>query len=382
MMGTRRTDGEGSYGRTSDGRFSFTRQVTLPDGRQKRVKGEGKSRTLARQRCERRIAALVAPPAPPPPSPKTVGEQVEYWMDVTHRHGRATTVRAYRQCIKNLITPALGQLRLVEMKPSHVKRWLTDLDGTGRSASYIGMAYKLVKAALDLAVQDELLARNPLMGVRPPRLPRTSGKTLTVEQARRLLAAARGHRLELAMRLMLGLGLRRGEVAGLRWQDIDLELGTLTICGSATYTPETGTIYGGAKTPESERTILLPEQLLTAIREHQARQADERAAMRWGATMYVFTAVTSGSLINPTIIYAAFRMIAREIGLEGFRLHDLRHSAATFLLAEGTKIKRVQAILGHASATTTMNVYAHLLAGDDSEALERLQKRLENEEPC
>ena len=380
-MGTRRTDGEGSYGRTSDGRFSFTRQVTLPDGRQKRVKGEGKSRTLARQRCERRIAALVAPPAPPPPSPKTVGEQVEYWMATNHSHGRATTVQTYRQCIKNLM-PALGSLRLVTMKPSHVKRWLTDLEGMGRAASYIGMAYKLVKASLDLAVQDELLPRNPLMGVRPPRLPRTSGKTLTVEQARRLLAAARGHRLELAMRLMLGLGLRRGEVAGLRWQDIDLELGTLTICGSATYTRETGVIYGGTKTPESQRTIQLPEQLLTAIRAHQARQTDERAAMRWGATIYVFTAVTSGSLINPLVIYIAFRTIAATAGLVGFTPHDLRHSAATFLLAEGTKIQRVQAILGHASATTTMNVYAHLLTGDDSDALERLQKRLADEEPC
>ncbi len=382
MMGTRRTDGEGSYGRTSDGRFSFTRQVTLPDGRQKRVKGEGKSRTLARQRCERRIAALVAPPAPPPPSPKTVGEQVAYWLDVTHRHGRATTVKTYRWVIDHLITPALGDERLITVKSSHLKRWIADMEHAGRAARTIGLARMIVRAALELAVQDELLPRNPMTGVRAPKIPRSVGKSLTIVQAQQLLAVARSHRLGLAIRLILGLGLRRGEAAGLRWQDIDLQAGTLAIAGALSYTPETGVVYGATKTPEGTRRIQLPDHLVRGIREHQVQQGEDRAAMGWGATDYLFTSVANGGMLKPDRIYAAFRTIAKEVGLEGFRLHDLRHSAATFLLAEGVKIKRVQAILGHASAATTMDIYAHLLEGDDSDALERLQKRLENEEPC
>lgn len=381
MMGTRRTDGEGSYGRTSDGRFSFTRQVTLPDGRQKRVKGEGKSRTLARQRCERRIAALVAPPAPPPPSPKTVGEQVEYWMETVHRNGRATTNRTYRWVIDTMIVPGLGSRRLIELKTSHVKRWVADLEYTGKAAKTISMARTLLKSAFDLAVQDELILRNPVVGVKVPRVRRSSGKALSVVQARQLLDAAVGDRLELAIRLALGLGLRRGEVCGLRWADIDQDAGTLTVNGSTTYTPETGLVYGPTKTHESQRTIPLTAPLLEALRWHQTRQHDERAAMGWGATDYLFTAPSTGAMLHPSRLYAAFKAIAQTVGLGDFRLHDLRHSAASFLLAEGVKIKRVQAILGHATALTTMDIYAHVLDGDDSDALDRVQRRLDGE-PC
>ena len=375
-MGTRRTDGEGSYGRTSDGRHTFTRQIRLPDGALKRIKGEGKSRTLARQRCERRIAALLAPPSPPPPSPKTLGEQIAYWLEVSHGHGRATTLQTYRQTMKHSILPALGHRRLVDLKASQFKKWLGDLEGKGLAASTIGMAYMLVKAALELAVQDELLPRNPILGVKAPKLPRSTGKSLTVEQAQRLLASAHGHRLELAIRLMLGLGLRRGEVTGLHWRDIDHDAGTLHIRGAVSYTPETGVVYGATKTPEAKRSFQLPAYLITAIREHQERQAEERAAMGWKPTPYVFTSVKSGGIMNPVLVYSAFQRIAATAGLAGFSPHDLRHSAATFLLAEGVKIKRVQSILGHASAATTMDIYAHLLEGDDSDALERLQQRL------
>ena len=235
-MGTRRTDGEGSYGRTSDGRFSFTRQVTLPNGRQKRVKGEGKSRTLARQRCERRIAALVAPPAPPPPSPKTVGAQVEYWLDVNHRHRRPNTLQTYRWIIAHLIQPYLGDRRIVDLKSSQLQQWRSELEGADWAANTIIKARMIVRAALELAVQDEILLRNPITGVKAPKRPRSIGKSLSIEQAQRLLAAACGHRLELAIRLMVGLGLRRGEVAGLRWQDIDLVAGNLSVCGTMIYT--------------------------------------------------------------------------------------------------------------------------------------------------
>ena len=264
-MGTRRTDGEGSYGRTSDGRHTFTRQIRLPDGALKRVKGEGKSRTLARQRCERRIAALLAPPAPPQPSPLTVGEQIAYWLDTVHRNGRATTNRTYRWVIDHLVTPTLGGQRLVALKSSHLKRWIADMEHAGRAARTIGLARMIVKAALDLAVQDELIVRNPVVGVKVPRVRRSIGKALTGEQAQRLLASAHGHRLELAIRLMLGLGLRRGEVTGLHWRDIDQDAGMLHIRGAVSYTPETGVVYGnptqvvesgGLKSPALDRRSL------------------------------------------------------------------------------------------------------------------------------
>lgn len=379
-MGTRRTNGEGSYGRTGDGRHTYTRQIRMPDGTLRRVKGEGKSRTIARQRCESRIGALLTPPASPtPPAPRTVEEQLTYWMDTIHQNGRATTKRTYKWVIDALIVPSLGPRNMVDLKTSHIKRWVADLEHAGRSAKTISMARTLLKAALDLAVQDEILPRNPVAGVKSPFKRRSSGKALTVAQARALLDAARGDRLELAIRLALGLGLRRGEVCGLRWEDLDLAVGTLTVSGSVTYTPETGVVYGSPKTRDSLRTIQLPAQMIEAIRAHQKQQQEERAVMGWGPTSYLFTAPSTGKLLNPNRIYATFKAIARTVGLDDFRLHDLRHSAASFLLAEGVKIKRVQAILGHGTASTTMNIYAHLLDDDDDDALDRLQRRLDGD---
>jgi len=142
-------------------------------------------------------------------------------METVHRNGRATTNRTYRWVIDTMIVPGLGTRRMTELKTSHVKRWVADLEHTGKAAKTISMARTLLKSALDLAVQDELIVRNPVVGVKIPRVRRSGGKALSVVQARQLLDAAVGDRLELAIRLALGLGLRRGEVCGLRCADID-----------------------------------------------------------------------------------------------------------------------------------------------------------------
>lgn len=389
----RRPDGEGSYGRTADGRHTYTKQIRLPDGTRGRFKAEGKTKAIARERCERKIAKALTPPPPvAPPLPRTVAEQLAYWMDVTHPVGDnledgATTRHTYRWVFDALIIPApiltttLGAFPLPELKTSHVKRWLSDLEQRGLAPKTVGMARSLLKAALNLAVQDELIVRNPVYGTKAPKIPRSSGKALSAAQARALLNAARGDRLEAAIRLALGLGLRRGEVCGLRWQDIDFAAGTLTVNGTITYTPETGLVYGPPKTPESRRTLDLPAPLLGALRWHQTRQQGERKIEGWEDTDYLFTAPSTGGVLNPNRLYATFQRIAKAAGVIGFRLHDLRHSAATFLIAMGVKVKRVQQTMGHATPTTTLNTYAHLLDGDDEDALERLQRLLGDDLP-
>jgi integrase len=99
--------------------------------------------------------------------------------------------------------------------------------------------------------------------------------------------------------------------------------------------------------------------------------------MGWDAAIYVFTSATKGGPLVPSMFYDTFKRIAKAAGLEGFRLHDLRHSAASFLLAEGVSLKRVQQILGHARGSTTLNTYAHLLPGEDDDATERVQRRID-----
>lgn len=380
--GKRRANGEGSFYKLPDGRWAASAMIQKPDGGYTRVKREGKTRAEAAARLAeaRRAIAGGADGAGRLP---TVGEHLEAWYRDTFSPGaRPASRRTYRCLIDHQIAPFVGKARLDRLSRPMLRKWLADLarpaEGRdGYSPKTISLARSVLRQALDQAVDDGLTAANPLTRrIAGPKVKMTSGKALTPEQARALLAAARGDRLELAIRLALGLGLRRGEVCGLRWQDIDLAAGTLAVAGQMTYSAGCGLEYAPTKTATAIRVLKLPAVLVSAIRWHQTRQEAERNVMGWAPSPYLFTSAESGGPLYPAAVYDGFKRICKVAGLDGFRLHDLRHSAASFLLAEGVPLKRVQAILGHARGSTTLNTYGHLLPGDDDDAAERLQRRI------
>lgn len=379
MAKGRRANGEGTVGKLPDGRWAASRQIILPDGRQVRVKREGKTRALAVARLQDAVTKLLSGVSAGR-SP-TVRQHADSWYaDTFCASGpRASSKRTIRSLLDHQILPHLGDVRLDKLRGPRIRTWLAELGRDGYAAKTIAEARKVLRQALDQAVDDGLIAHNPITRkLRGPKVAASAGTALTVEQARALLAAAKGHRLELAIRLALGLGLRRGEVCGLRWQDVSLEAGALTVAGQLTYCPGEGLSWTDAtKSAAGHRTIKVPAVLVGVLRWHRSRQQAERAVMEWSDSGYVITSPRTGGPLRPTTLYAVFKSIAAAAGLPFLRFHDLRHSAASFLLAEGVPVKSVGAILGHARTSTTLDTYGHLLPGATEDATDRVSDLLD-----
>ncbi|MEU5903950.1 site-specific integrase [Micromonospora sp. NPDC047527] len=183
--------------------------------------------------------------------------------------------------------------------------------------------------------------------------------------------------LEARWLIGIALGLRQGEVLGLRWDDIDLTAGTLRVRGQLQRDPDTGAlVFVETKTARSRRTLPLPPTVLTALRRHQEHQAAERFDVdNWADPGLVF-ATSVGTPIHPRNDYRSFREIIRRAGLRQVRLHDLRHTAASVLLAQGVPARVVMEILGHSQISVTLNIYAHVAPEVAREAAARLEGAL------
>ncbi|TYB37693.1 site-specific integrase [Micromonospora sp. AP08] len=234
-----------------------------------------------------------------------------------------------------------------------------------------------LRRALNVAVRWQLIHSNPAALVEPPSLPHVEVRPYSLAEARRFLKAVEGLRLEARWLIGIALGLRQGEVLGLRWDDIDLAAGTLRVRGQLQRDPETGgLVFVETKTARSRRTLPLPPTVLTALLRHQQRQAAERFdADNWADPGLVF-ATSVGTPIHPRNDYRSFRKIIQRAGLRQVRLHDLRHTAASVLLAQGVPARVVMEILGHSQISVTLNIYAHVAPEIAREAASRLEGAL------
>jgi integrase len=193
----------------------------------------------------------------------------------------------------------------------------------------------------------------------------------TAAQTAEFLRQVRGHRLYALFHLVALRGLRRGEAAGLRWSDLDLDAGTLTVTGQL---QQLGgrMIAGPPKSDAGRRVIALDKTTITALREHRLRQQAERAAAgtRWAETGYVFT-TPAGGPVGPDRVTRLFRELVTGSGLPPVTLHGLRHGAATLALAAGTDLKVVQDQLGHSTVVLTADTYTSVLPETARAAAER-----------
>jgi len=206
-------------------------------------------------------------------------------------------------------------------------------------------------------VSEGLLAENPAKSLRLPHKYRPTFSPLTPEEARRLLATARGDRVYALYAVALSLGLRRGEALGLRWRDVNLEDGVLTIRESLQRL-NGRLVFGPVKSDDSVRSVAMPRPCVEALRRHRAIQKTERetAGKRWKESGVVF-ASTVGTPIEPRNLNRHFANLLDQAGLRRIRFHDLRHSCATLLYEQGVKIENIQDVLGHSSPTITKTIY-------------------------
>lgn len=206
-----------------------------------------------------------------------------------------------------------------------------------------------------------------------PRVERPEMLTLSADEAQRLLAQAKGHRLEALLTLALTTGMRRGELLALQWKDIDWKSGSLQVRRSVNRYAGQGFKVSEPKTKQSRRKITLPSFVLEVLKEHRTRQLEERlqAGSTWEDHGLVFSNAY-GSYLNPSHLSYDFHKLLKKARLPMMRFHDLRHTAASLLLKMNVSPKMVQEILGHSDIEMTLGIYSHILPGMHEEAMEKM----------
>ncbi|MDP9367447.1 MAG: site-specific integrase [Chloroflexota bacterium] len=368
-MGARRGQGEGSiYQRESDGLWCTAVHLGYLDGKRRRKVIYGKTRREVAEKLKV-VLREQQQGLPVALERQTVAQFLHRWLeDVVGPSVRPRTSESYAQLVRLHLVPTLGRHQLNKLEPQHVQAMMNRKLESGLSPRTVQYIRAVLRRALGQALKWGLVARNVATLVDPPRSRRQPIRPLTPVQGRMLLEAARGDRLEALYRVALSLGLRIGEALGLRWDDVDLERGVLRISSALQR-------VGGKlqlvepKSTQSRRTLALPVALIAALKIHRVRQLQERLASgdRWQDSGHIFT-TTIGTPLEPRNATRAFKAMLVAAGLPDIRFHDLRHSCASLLVAQGIHPRVVMETLGHSQISLTMNTYAHVFADAQREA--------------
>jgi integrase len=308
----------------------------------------------------------------------TFGEYLDRWLrDVVKGSVARHTYKDYEGKVRLHPKPTLGRVKLKDLTPAHLQALYRKKTEDGLSPRTVEYVHSTARKALAKAEEWDLVRKNVARYARPPAKKHKEHRTLTVPQSKAFFAAAAGDRLEALYVLALTTGLRRGELLGLKWADIDLENTTLSVNRSM------DTLYGppeekAPKRQSSRRTVLLVPEAVAALRLHRRRQAEERLAAgpAWRERDLVFPTTLGTLTLGDNLLKRNLRPLLEKAGLPPLTFHELRHTFATFHLASGGKPKVIQEILGHSSIKTTMDTYSHLILGMQEEAAERLQRLL------
>ena len=320
------------------------------------------------------------------PNQMTVEQYLLTWLETQARQRKAGTVAAYRHKIQRYVLPGIGAVKLQKLSARHLDALYVEmLDGGGvggkpLSISTVQTIHSIVRKALQDAYKRDEVAVNVATKATPPTR-RSHGaeephapalQCWTAEQVRRFVEALTPQRLRAAYILAVNTGMRRGEVLGLSWSDVDLNSRRLTVRQSLV----TISGYTQLTTPKTgkPRQFQLDEISCAALRRWRAEQAGERLAWGslWQDTGLVFTK-EDGTRIQPESFTKVFRRIAADAGLPTIRFHDVRHTYATLALQAGVDIKVVSQRLGHANVGITWDTYAHVLPDQDEQAAELFQ---------
>lgn len=313
----------------------------------------------------------------------TITYWLEQWLITEVRPTlRPRTYEQYASVCRGHLIPALGHKRLRALTPTDVRAYLQAKLGTNLSARTVGNHHIVLRRALEIAYRYGYVEKNVARLVSAPRATRYRSEPLTIAEMKRFLAASRGHPREALFVLLGATGMRIGEALGLTWKHVDLESGTARIEQALHRTPvavrgEGGSMFalGEPKTEKSRRTLALPAAAVAVLKAHRAREAERRlAAPVWlNEWDLVFTG-DQGTPLSDRAVRYEFHDLLKQAGITGrrVRLHDLRHGAATYMLAQGVPMKVVQEVLGHSQMSITSDTYSHVMPELQREAADRL----------
>ena len=288
------------------------------------------------------------------------------WLDEVEAPSiRGTTLEQYKAVFQNVIEPwpLFHNVTLRELTPGHIQGLYNQEIKRGVSATTVRKYHTNIRKCLQYAVQLDIIDHNPAdRAVLPKKQRKQSGTVYSAEQLQKLMDFFQGDILETVVRLTATYGLRRSEVLGLRWEAVDFEQGTISICHTAVQS-KAGVVYADTtKTRSSCRTLPLTKSMkeyLQSVREKQQREKEFLGAAYMDSG-YVCT-TPDGKAVTPNAMTMHFRRMIEKSGLPCIRFHDLRHSVATVLHSAGRDIQDIQGWLGHSDISTTANIYSHFL---------------------
>jgi integrase len=368
----RRANGEGTNISFNQARDRWEAKITI-DGKRYSITGH------TRKDVRLRMTAMARDRDRGMPTPEaniTVAKWLDDWLQARRGIRDSSWIRN-EQLVRIHLRPGLGKHRLAKLTPAHVQRFYADklAEGTLSSSTVKRMHETLHKCLQDalhmgLVVRNAADVPNKLQNAKAPK------QTYTTRQAGQLLRSLAGDRMEALIVLVLNTGMREGELIALKWADVDLACATVRVQQGRTkkirgFADET------TKTESSRRSIALTPEAVEALRAHRTRQKTERLAMGslWPKNDLVFVS-SAGTHLNPSNLRKWWMRQTEIAQLPHIRFHDLRHTAATWLIAQGVPVNIVQRMLGHADPATTMRFYAHVMEGGGEQAMRAMSRMM------
>lgn len=361
MSTKKRYNGEGSVYQREDGKWVAALHLGYVDDKRKRVVRYARTRSEASEKLremqrQHEDGINLA-------ERQTVGEFLDWWLEDIEPRLARNTYQSYARMVRIYLKPHLGTIQLTKLTPGHIQRMIRIAirQSTAHNARF---SVKVLKSALAVAFKREYVTRNVARQVDLPQVEPYEATHLTTEQAHQFLEAARESRFYHLYRVALSLGIRQGELIALTWDNVDLDQKTLKIKKS--------------KTPAGRRRLILPEALIVVLKEQQQRirLLQLAAGPCWHENNLVFPSTIGTPILRANLRQDFKQVLARAALPTTIRFHDLRHSCASFLFAQGVQPKVVSEILGHSSITITLNTYTHVLDEVQREALEKISRLL------
>lgn len=376
-MPKKRANGEGNIRKRKDGRWEgrYTAGYDSKTGKRVIKNVLGKTQGEVKEKLKTAMAESQGLDVSKAADEYTVATWLKLWYELYAKPNvRTATANRYQLIIDTYTVPRIGTIKLKKLTTRHLQKLYKDLlesgrvrpgknQGTGLSTTTVHSVHLMLHAALDRAVKERLIPRNPCEDCVVPKPRKLDMKVLSPEQMGAYLEAAQRRELLPMFYLELVSGLRKGELVALRWDDLDIQSRTISVCRQYVRNPDGSLELTRPKTENSVRLVSIPQVAVDLLIQEHDRHPDNP---------YLFPSPLTGEMYHPDSVVNLHKKILKDAGLEHLRFHDLRHTFATTALQNGVDVKTVSSMLGHFDAGFTLRTYTHATRQKQDEAAQAM----------